>query len=333
MTTMNWSVAIFAAREDVETLSATISAVRVAVAGTEKVTVDVVVNGNIGLAEKATALLNPDLTAESGLHVRIWHIPLGDKAHAWNEYLYRIWPGSDLAFFVDGYARVFPDALRLISAAMNAVPRAMAGTGVPSMGFSARAMRRRMRSESCIYGNLYAVRGQVMQILKARGFHLLLGMYRTDALLNASICFGLDPAKFDWDCSRIVVEWRASWALRPLRFWRPVDIRAYFKRMLRQAEGLLITEAIKQHLAVERKPPESLPGTAAELVNTWLAAFPGRAHRLMLMHPLCWIAVDRIRKPRNWSLSAQTPILLKSTVLPAEKESRVAIGQPFRSGQ
>lgn len=300
-------------------LSATINAALIASACAEQVTVDVVVNGNRELAEQAVALANERHVTGAKVRLRIWYVALGDKSHAWNEYVHRIWPGSELAFFVDGYAQVFPDALSLIAAAMKAVPRAMAGTGVPSMGFSARAMASRMRREGGIYGNLYAVRGDVMQILRSRGFHLLLGMYRTDSLLNASICFGLDPAKFDWDCSRIVVEWRASWAFRPLRFWRPADIRSYLKRVLRQAQGVIITEAIKQHLAVERKPPENLPNTAAELVQAWLAALPRRAHTLLRLHPLYRIAIRRLQEPRDWSLAAKAPVLVAASAQPAEQ--------------
>ncbi len=318
----NWSVAIFTSREDIATLSATVNAMLIASACAEQVTVDVVVNGNRELADQAVVLANQRHAASGNVRMRIWYVALGDKSHAWNEYVHRIWPESELAFFVDGYAQVFPDAFSLISAAMKAAPHAMAGTGVPSMGFSARAMASRMRREGGIYGNLYAVRGDVMQILRSRGFHLLLGMYRTDSLLNASICFGLDPERFHWDSSRIVVERRASWSFRPLRFWRPADIRSYLKRILRQAQGEIITEAIKQHLAVKRKPPETLPITVAELVQTWLAALPRRAHTLLRLHPLYRIAIRCLQEPRDWSLAAKAPVLMAASALPAEQSVR-----------
>lgn len=315
----NWSVAIFTSRENVAILSATINAALVACTCAEQVTVDVVVNGNRELAEQAVLLANECPATGAKLRLRIWYVALGDKSHAWNEYVHHIWPESDLAFFVDGYTQVFPDALSLIAAAMKSAPQAMAGTGVPTMGLSARSAASRMRREPGIYGNLYAVRGDVMKILRSKGFHLLLGMYRTDSLLNASICFGLNPARFQWDSSRVVVEWRASWSFRPLRFWRLADIRSYIKRIMRQAQGVIITEAVKQHLAVERRPPEMLPKTVTELVQQWLASRSRGADFLLRFHPLYRIALRRLLEPRDWSLADTIPVrVAPSPVSPEE---------------
>jgi hypothetical protein len=34
--------------------------------------------------------------------VRLWSIEVSDKAHVSNQYVHHIWPGSEIAYFVDG---------------------------------------------------------------------------------------------------------------------------------------------------------------------------------------------------------------------------------------
>ena len=40
--------------------------------------------------------------------MRVWHLPLRDKASAWNHFVHHLWPGADTTFILDGYARVTP---------------------------------------------------------------------------------------------------------------------------------------------------------------------------------------------------------------------------------
>jgi hypothetical protein len=77
------------------------------------------------------------------LTLRIWSIPLGDKANAWNQYIHHLWAGQELVFFIDGYVRLNSDAIELLGGAVQSDPQALGGSGVPTVGRSARALRHR----------------------------------------------------------------------------------------------------------------------------------------------------------------------------------------------
>ena len=171
-------------------------------------------------------------------------------------------------------------------------------------------MSERTKRQGGAHGNLYALRGDVMHALRARGFRLPLGIYRTDPLLMAAICFGLDPGRFHWDRERIFVAWNAGWSFKPLRWWHLDDLRAHMKRMGRQAQGWLETQAIKQHLAIDRRLPETFPRTAAELVGQWIRTFPKAARHAYLTNPLSFLARRRLLAPRDWSLATRPPKLI-----------------------
>ncbi|HET7751001.1 MAG TPA: hypothetical protein VFK81_16550 [Terriglobales bacterium] len=305
-----WSVAIFASRENSATLCSAVQAAVVAAAGVPAC-VDVLVNGNEQLALETAERL-PRLRLEPGgsTAIRVWHIIVADKAHAWNEYLHELWPDSEVAFFVDGYAQVRPDAFALLSEGLTNNPNVLAASGVPSMGRSARLMRRSAQQGAAGHGNLHALRGEVCRQLRERGFRLPLGVYWTDGIVLGVVCFGLDPVRNEWDQSRILAHLQATWWFRPLAWWRLRDLWAHGKRMMRQARGRLENLAIREHLHLQRNPAESLPRTASELVQRWLEASPSRARRIFLRQPLCFFAARNLRRPRDWSQTALPPRLL-----------------------
>src|SRR3954454_19268567 len=79
-------VAIFTARESVDVLAACLRATIGACVGLDA-RVDVLVNGNLPLAQDIASVTDRE---RSPVRVRVWHIPLGDKANAWNVYLHHI---------------------------------------------------------------------------------------------------------------------------------------------------------------------------------------------------------------------------------------------------
>src|SRR5687767_5391865 len=93
-----WSIAIVSSRENISTLADSLVAAIAAAQGRDCV-IDVVVNGNRSLAELASHHVGGLARTKSAITVRIWNVALGDKAHAFNEYIHRIWPNSRIAFF------------------------------------------------------------------------------------------------------------------------------------------------------------------------------------------------------------------------------------------
>jgi hypothetical protein len=306
-----WSVAIMTSREDIRVLAQTVDAVIAAVRGHDCV-VDVVVNGNPGLAQQAAAQVRSLGGLAAGTTVRVWHLELGDKAHCINECIHRIWPGSDIAFFVDGYARVMPDAIASIADALGRAPEALAASGVPSVGRSASALRHTLLTAGGMTGALFAVRGTTMEAMRQRGIRLPLGMYRTDGTMAAAFYFNLDPRAHDWDLKRIAVCRDATFEVPAKSVFRTGDLSDQFNRLVRLAWGAFITQAVRTHLAVRRRPPEEFPGTALQLVLGWARAFPSQALILAAKRPLVLLALARARFGRDWSAHVVPPNLIVS---------------------
>jgi hypothetical protein len=304
-----WSVAIVSSRETIIALSACVRSVVVA-AWNVPTSLDVMVNGNRQLAADLAAIIHLPEFCSSHIFIRIWYIPVADKANALNQYLNEIRPEADVTFFLDGYVQVMPEALKLMSESLAAKPETLAVSAVPTVGRSANSLRQTMLKGGGIHGNLFGVRREVCLRLRERGFRLPLGTYWTDGLMGAVFCFGLDPSCNDWESRRVGAHPQATWRLDPAVWWRPKDIRSYFRRRLRQAQGRLENRAIREHLANQRKTPESLPATSSELVEKWIAACPKAARQLFIRNPLCLLGLRKLRQPRDWSEATRPPELV-----------------------
>lgn len=307
------SIAIIASREDIATLKNCIASV-VRACKDQPAVIDVLVNGNAPLAHE---LAKAGLASSDTCTLRLWSIKQGDKAHAWNEYVHRIWPGTGDAFFLDGYVEVDVDALDALHEALLASPSAWGGTGIPTSGRSAAQLRDSMLREGGFHGNLNVLRAYVMHKLKESAFRLPLGLYRTDSLTGALLMFGLDPAAQQWDKQRVVVVPGAVWKVRDLGRLTYKNIAAHFKRVLRQAQGELENRAVREHLAVQRLPPNQLAPTSQALVNGWIAAQPSQARQLFRKRPLCAYAAWRLRAPRDWSAATVAPVMVANITRPA----------------
>ncbi|MEP6557778.1 MAG: hypothetical protein ABJB17_04815 [Burkholderiales bacterium] len=315
------AVAIFTARETPEVLRATMTAASAAAAQASasapdrRSMIDVLVNGNIGLAEAAaqharTLIAN----VASAPRLRVWHLALADKAHAWNQYIDAIWPTAELAFFVDGYVRLWPNTLERLSARVHASADAMGGSGVPTVGRSAAAATRAMLADGGIHGNCFCLKRATLLQLNDIGFRLPLGLYRGDSLIGAALAYRLNPAKYRWDLKRaVVVEPTATWDMQDAHFWRLSDWRARWRRLDRQAQGQLENLAVREHLTLRRQPPQTLPRTAAELVVGWAERCPDAASHLIRSSSRVARAFEAFREPRDWRAAEVPPELVGDT--------------------
>lgn len=326
-----WTVAILSSRETAPRLAATIQAALRAIGGRDAV-IDVVVNGNRPLTDAVSPLLQtlPLATAPSAT-VRLWDLALGDKAHAWNSYVHDIWPGGELAFFLDGYVAVRPDAMALVAEGLAGAPHAIAATGMPTVGRSARKIQEKLRREGGTHGNFHALRGETMHRLREAGFRMPLGLYRTDALLNSVLSLNLDPARHGWDPSRVLVHPTATWDFEPLAWHRPADLLAQLRRVLRQQRGELEKQAFGHHLTELRRPPAELAATNAGMIAAWLTALPDGGRGLFRSSPILRLAARRlIEEQRDWSAAQEPPRLVGAvgagaTAWPATAEAGAGV--------
>lgn len=307
-----WTVAIIAARESIDTLARCIGAT-LAACESRGAVIDVVVNGNAELAKSAAALVSTGTLRQGASVVRVWSIEVGDKAHAWNQYVHHIWPGSHIAYFVDGYVEVRRDAFAALSQRLADAPEALGVTGVPSAGRSAAKAREYMIRHGGIQGNMHALRGEVMTEIRERGVRLPLGLYRTDSLVGALVLLKLTPESAKWEPRRMVVAADATWDIPDQSAITFRNVKAQFKRILRQAQGELENRALREHMTVRRLPAQQLPETAAELVNHWITVQPEQA-KALLKRPTCRYAAYKLRHHRDWSAAKIPPQLLYAGV-------------------
>lgn len=307
----HWSVAIFSARESVETLVCSVNAAVLACGNTTSV-VDVLVNGNRLLAEAVGPILAAMSAVAPSCTIRLWFIPMGDKGHTWNQFLHLIDPQAKLAFFIDGYVAVRPDSFRLIEDGLNDDSTAIAATGLPSAGRSAAALRKTMMQNGGLHGNLFAVRRSALSTLVGRGFRMPLGIYRNDSLLATVFNYNLSPAEHEVDTKRVRIQSDATWnVLDPASSLRE-KIFTHLKRKLRQGQGDLENYAFRTHFTDQRLRPETLPSTSTGLVTDWVHKHPREFRQLWLRNPVILYAFSKISKARDWSAAKQSPILISS---------------------
>ncbi len=300
------SVAIFTSRESPALLARTLDAV-IAACAARRTTIDVLVDGNDATAR---ALAEGPVVPPDGITVRLWRLEWRDKACAWNRWVHELSPDAATAFFVDGYVRPAPDAFAALERALAADPHARAATGVPTVGPSAARQRRTLVADGGLHGNLYALRGEALARLKRAGFRLPLGLYRNDSLIGAVMAFAGDPARHDWDPRRIAVVADATWDNDVAPLFAVGRLRAYRMRRRRQAQGALENAAVRDHLAIRKRAPETLPPTVGELVAAGPADTIARAP--WFDRPRLRAAARRLAEPVDWSRCDAPPDLLRT---------------------
>lgn len=307
-----WCVAVIASREKPKELLATIESI---LSSAHKLTnIDVLVNGNSTLASDISKLIAERIFTDNVSSIRVWSLSLGDKANTWNQYLHRIWPGNGIAFFVDGYCRISPNAFRLLEEGMESSPNVLAATSVPTTGRSSAQWREAVLTQGGLVGGLFAFKKSVMLELRERNFNLPLGLYGYDATLGAVIAFGLDPSKNQWNLKeRIFAHPEVTWVTNQKKWWRPSDIKSHFNRTVKAALRVLVGQAVRDIFEIRKLVPEQLPRTTEELVLNWAENNPFDLRKTLRRSPLTRLALKNLRNPKDWSLAENIPILVYST--------------------
>jgi hypothetical protein len=238
----DWSLVLFtqgeAARPD-----RCLAAIRRAAAGRDA-QVTVLLRGD----EQAAAALAWRLgAAAAGL--RLYALPQGDWANAWNQYIHALRPQAAMHVFVEDHAAVGPGALQALAAALAVEPVAEAATALPSAGRQVAARRARLRRGGRLHGTLHALSGRFAEALAAEGFRLPVGLERIRPVLARR----LDD--------RITVAEEASWQPLPQRMGEG------WGRRLRAARARIEEAALAGQ--------ESLPECALPLLHDWLARQAG----------------------------------------------------------
>jgi hypothetical protein len=193
----------------------------------------VIVNGSSGSFVQEAHRLK----TRYGDILRVFEIRFGDKSHAWNQYVYGVNQNHAFHVFVDAYVRVKPDAIALLVEALQRNARAVAATGVPSVGRQAKALASEMNLRGGLHGSLHVLRGSFIERLRAAGLRLPIGLYRGDGLIGSMAMHDLAPLETPFDKTLIEVVGAATWEFHPLNPLNLADMKRYWRRRIRQARG------------------------------------------------------------------------------------------------
>lgn len=169
--------------------------------------------------------------------VRLMSIALGDKCNAWNVFVHEVvpaqCPGRAVYFFMDGDARATPGSFSAMARALQGEPHAHAASAVPVSGRNVERDRREILEEHGLVANLYALRGEFVQRLRAGKVRIPLKLEGDDGLIGALVKWDLDPQRNEFDNRRIVPCADAGFAFESMSLARPADWKMYWKRAVR----------------------------------------------------------------------------------------------------
>lgn len=261
------NLVIFASRESFYTLAETLSWAARALPMQGKI--EVIINGNFGLASRIKEY-SDTLSETQTTKIFVWNILAADKANAWNQHIHKIWDGNSHSIYLDGYVRITSDALSAIMSTLQEHPKALGTSGVPSVGYSAKKIRRQMTREGGFHGNLCAISAQAIQTLRDRKIFLPTGIYRVDSAMGAYLSFGLDNLRNPWAPHMFLpITEQATWICPPKSWYKPNDVLAWFKRRQRQAKGDFENAAIRHFLTELKKPIWEMPNDIKSLIGNW----------------------------------------------------------------
>lgn len=294
--TIPWSAAVFSSRESTDVLMTTVRALREC--GGPSLRVDVLVNGQRGLAEDFLAAARRE-SLNLG-DVKVWFTPYADKAHAWNEYVHRIWDGRSWAFNVDGYVTVLPGGLHRLRDGLLRDRRLLASTGTPTAGRSSASLREAMQRDGGLHGNLFLMTAEALGSFRSQGIRLPTGLYRTDSTIGAVMAFGMDPRVHEWASKQyLLVDPDVTWHTPPKVWWHASELRALLRRSRRQAQGVLENRAVRYHLAVKRRSAAEWPSNVWALIDAWREGDRRDFLHTIARRPLAWHAWQQLHSART----------------------------------
>ncbi|MBK7646012.1 MAG: hypothetical protein IPJ12_02250 [Betaproteobacteria bacterium] len=231
--------------------------------------IDIVINGNESNVERFVERLAL-VKIYRPIEIYVWSIKLADKGNAWNTHIHKIWRDNGLdVVYIDGYVRVDPSSIDSICRSML-LPEALGSSGLPSIGKSAKAIRKEMLKNGGFHGNFCGISHRAMKVIKTKDIRIPIGMYRVDSIMGAFLSFGLDNVTNPWLPKKYIpIAIDATWHVDEKRWFRVKDILAFFKRKRRQAKGIIENAALKYHLVILKIPLNELPRHINQIISRW----------------------------------------------------------------
>jgi len=252
--------------------------------GPAEAAVHVVVNGS---TDRTAAIARAVTQGRPNWFVEEY--PQGGKARSWNRFLFdELAAFSPVHVFVDGDAEVAPGSVEALAAALAADPHANAASAVPLNGRNAAAYRAELIAGHGLFGDLYALRGDFLARMQARGLRLPVDLVGDDSLVGALAKTDLG-AESQWDDARVVPVPEAGFRCEPGAL-TPAALRLQHRRLVsysvRHFQNRIVSHLMRD------AGPDALPERLADLYPEWLPRFAPR--------PRHWwfdrLALARIRR-------------------------------------
>lgn len=254
---MTWSVCIFAHNEE-RRLPRCLAALDGAAAGGDYV-VHVLENGSTDMtacAARAFAAADP--------RIRVHQLAVANKANAWNDYIHRIAGEADMHIFLDGDVAPSRGAFKSLAFAFEGSPEAYAAAGLPANGRSRKAWTRRLLTEHYLSGNLYALSGAALDLLRTRDIRLPFGALDEDGLLTYILHTDLKGGRDDAHRQRVAIATGAFFEFDSLGF-NLRDLALYRRRLKRYSKRYFQNQIL--YALLKEKGISALPERIAEIYS------------------------------------------------------------------
>ncbi|MBB5987206.1 glycosyltransferase family A protein [Sphingobium lignivorans] len=233
-----------------------------------------------GSTDRTAAIARAIAARHPALIVHEW--PQGGKARSWNRFVHELLPADmpEAVIFMDGDAEIAPGSFDALIAVLRDRPHANAVAGLPFNGRRHRVYQALLREEGGLFGDLYALRGDFLRRLRARGLRLPVDLVGDDGLVAAWAATDLGPDA-DWDRARLAHADAAGFLCEPVRLLSPRGWRLQYRRMVSYAVRHFQNRMVSRIMGTQG--PTGLPERLSSLYAGELPAMrprPGLANAL-----------------------------------------------------
>jgi len=294
-TTQPWPVAVFAHNE-ARNIIACLDSLQAA--ASHPLECHVLANA---CSDRTEALVREYSASHPNVH--LLSIMLGDKANAWNVFVHEAAPrGASHYFFIDGDVRATPGALDAMAQTLTQHPLANGVSALPNSGRGVAAFRRDMLKDNGVAGNLYGLRGDFVERIRAQTINMPVGTIGEDALIGAMLKWDL-RGDTRWDNSRVVVAREAGFEFDSVSPWLPREWKKYFRRRVRYSVRGYQNKMLGR--AIQPGGFQALPRCIQSLYPEYADTLKVRWRRLDTVFD--WLAVSQIRTDMRTDVEQDGP--------------------------
>lgn len=223
-------------------------------------------------------------------NVRVHDIATGGKSRTWNHFVHHLLDGSDQAvIFLDGDAEIAPGSIDALAQAVED-DKANAVAGMPLNGRMAGHYRQLLCRDGGLFGDLYALSGQFLNRIRARGLRLPNDLIGDDGLIAAWAHTDLQTDAA-WLRDRVVPCEAAGFLCEPVRLTSPASWRMQYRRMTNYSLRFFQNRIVSDIMG--RVGPDGLPGELRDLYPSWLPRLSPRPG------PMGWFDRKALKRMRQ----------------------------------